>query len=41
MAKDNNLVFDTNVLIYFFAGNANAGELIKEIQHTCFFHYCN
>ena len=30
MAKDNNLVFDTNVLIYFFAGNANAGELIRK-----------
>jgi len=30
MAKDNNLVFDTNVLVYFFAGNENAGQLVRK-----------
>ena len=30
MAKDNNVVFDTNVLIYFFSGNENAGELVRK-----------
>ena len=30
MAKGRSVVFDTNVLIYFFAGNDNAGEAVRQ-----------
>jgi predicted nucleic acid-binding protein len=29
MEKSKNVVFDTNILIYFFSGNVNAGEAVR------------
>ncbi len=34
MVKGKSVVLDTNVLIYFFAGNDNAGEAVRQYSNV-------